>query len=93
VGLRDLDADGVEDLSIRALWSSGAEPAGYDARCRDLMLPPDDWLAVESEVSALRCELPDVHCSILEFISKDTNFRPSAETARLLATLGARPSQ
>jgi hypothetical protein len=65
VGLRDLDRDGIEDLWIRALWGSGAEPAGYDASCRDLLFPPDDWLAVESEVSTLRCELPDEHCSIL----------------------------
>ena len=90
MGLRDLDGDGIEDLWVRALWGSGAEPVRYDARCRDLLSPPDDWLAVESEVSALRCELPDEHCSILEFISRDASFRPSAETGRILAALGAR---
>jgi len=90
VALRDLDRDGSEELWIRALWASGAEPERYDAYCRDLLSPPDDWLAVEPELSFLRCELPDEHCSILEFISKDASFRPSAEAGRILATLGAR---
>ena len=72
------------------LTATPAAPERYDAHCRDLLSPPDDWLAVEPELSVLRCELPDEHCSILEFVSRDASFRPSAETARSLAGLGAR---
>lgn len=92
-GFRDLDGDGRDDLWARALWSSGPEPLGYDAHCRNLLQPPEDWMAVARDVRELSCELPETKCEILEFLARDDLFRPSATTARVLAVLDASTSE
>lgn len=91
-GFRDLDSDGLEDVWIRALWSTGPEPPRYDALCRDVFQPRDDWMAVQAELRALACELPAKQCDLLEFVATGDGFQPSSATARTLGTLDSTAS-